>query len=364
MKLKRKLVSIIKFLLVISSISLCLFLIDHSSSYITQKGNILSKLKSSNLHRERRKRTYAKNDRVSPINFKRICDWHYGRELVPKEDATSLRDLDETQAKYVTNQSVIFVGSPYIGEFYTTIRPLLNVSFVLVTGDTDDSVPIATLDAEVTRKILLDRDILHWHAMNCDMPLERQDNEPKFSCLMNGISQWQGQRENMQEAYELGIGLKEGHYQDLSIPKSSWILSAFALSTNAEQRQTPYDLGCNANSSLRDITTCYYKSGIGPLDLYRDIARHKFILSPHGVGLDCYRTYETLFLGSYPIVKTSTLDYIYKNLPVLIVKRWEDINLGLLQKTYREFRDPNNQRRFNFEQLYVDYWNKTFRAHF
>jgi hypothetical protein len=362
----RRLISTTKNLFIIIYLSSALFSFNN---YLTRKS--IARPSKSNMASTFQPKKFKqqspiirKNDRVSPINFKRICDWHFGRELVPVEDATSLRNLDANQAKHVANQSVIFVGSPYIREFYTIIRPLLNISFVLVTGDTDDSIPMATLSAEMTIDILTDKSILHWYAMNCDMPLKQQQKYPNFSCLMNGISQWQGQRENMQRAYELGIGLKEGVYQDLEVQKSKWILSAFAVSTNVTERQKPYDLGCNDDSPLKDITTCYYKSGIDPLELYKDIARHKFVLAPHGVGLDCYRTYETLFLGSYPIVKTSSLDFIYKELPVLIVQKWEDVNLELIEKTYREFRAPENQKRFNYDQLYVDYWNNTFRSYF
>jgi hypothetical protein len=310
---------------------------------------------------------FEKNDRISSITFKRISDWHFGGELVPNEDATSLRTLRANITHEVKNQSVIFVGSNSIRDFYSQLRPRLNVSFVLVTGDTDSSVPNGVMPKDLSQKILQDPQVLHWYAMNTDMPLEQQRRESKFTPLVLGINQWGDHRKDMQRVYELGVGLKYGLYQNLSQEKDQekWILSSFTISNNVWERKPAYDIGCNATTSpLAKIVNCFFKPGISGVDFYKMMARHKFILSPHGMGLDCYRTYESLMLGSYPIVKTSTLDYLYKDLPVVIVPRWDNISLELLERKYKEFRLPENARKYNFKKLYVAHWNQTFRSHF
>jgi hypothetical protein len=58
--------------------------------------------------------------------------------------------------------------------------------------------------------------------------------------------------------------------------------------------------------------------------------RHRFfgfVISPHGNGLDCHRTWEALILNSAPIVKTSPLDRLYTALgmPVVIVNDWSEV---------------------------------------
>ena len=53
--------------------------------------------------------------------------------------------------------------------------------------------------------------------------------------------------------------------------------------------------------------------------------KYKWIISPHGNGLDCHRTYEAIALGCIPIVKTSTLDILYKDMPIIIVDNWSQI---------------------------------------
>ncbi len=66
------------------------------------------------------------------------------------------------------------------------------------------------------------------------------------------------------------------------------------------------------------------------------ISTHKFILSPHGNGLDCHRTYESLLLGVIPIVRKSSLSdcELYDGLPILVVDNWADINEQMLNEFY------------------------------
>jgi hypothetical protein len=198
------------------------------------------------------------------------------------------------------------------------------------------------------------------------MPLDEQAHQPKFSCLMNGISQWNGQRNDMQAAYEMDLGLQKGLHLNHDAPKiqDKWILSSFTISTNPKERQTVYDLACkDSHSALSKLTTCFYDPKVKGLEFYKLIAQHKFVLSPRGRGLDCYRTYEALYLGTFPIVKTSPLDHLFKDLPVLIVDDWSDINLNLLERTYKDFTSPERQNQFKFEKLYAAYWEKEFYSH-
>ena len=82
------------------------------------------------------------------------------------------------------------------------------------------------------------------------------------------------------------------------------------------------------------------------------MTKYSFVLSPHGNGLDCHRTWEALVLGCIPVVKTSSLDKLYDDLPVLIVNNWYDIDEELLKNTIENFKD----KKFNYDKLKLDYW--------
>lgn len=89
-------------------------------------------------------------------------------------------------------------------------------------------------------------------------------------------------------------------------------------------------------------------------------------MSPPGAGLDCYRTYETLSLGSIPIVLSSQLDVIFNDLPVLIVQQWSEVTPELLETTYR--RIVKGERinggvgtrtgSWSLEKMYNSYWEQ------
>ena len=66
-------------------------------------------------------------------------------------------------------------------------------------------------------------------------------------------------------------------------------------------------------------------------DLWKTKRRYVFSISPHGNGLDCYRTWEDLILGCIVIIKTSSLDSLYEGLPVVIVKDWSEITEKTLE---------------------------------
>jgi hypothetical protein len=76
---------------------------------------------------------------------------------------------------------------------------------------------------------------------------------------------------------------------------------------------------------------------------------YKYVLSPHGNGLDCHRTWEALILGCIPIMKTSALDPMFDGLPVLIVKNWSDVTQELLDTFVPQT---------NLEKLHTSYWLK------
>jgi hypothetical protein len=77
--------------------------------------------------------------------------------------------------------------------------------------------------------------------------------------------------------------------------------------------------------------------------------QHKYVISPHGNGLDCHRTWEALALGCIPIVRTSSLDPMFNGLPVLIVKEWSDVTAEVLDSFVPDY--------LCVDKLKINYWN-------
>jgi len=103
----------------------------------------------------------------------------------------------------------------------------------------------------------------------------------------------------------------------------------------------------------------YEPNKINRLDSWKNQIKYAFVISPHGNGLDCHRTWEALCLGCIPIVKTSSIDYLFKDLPVLIVNEWSDVSLKKLSETVELFKTMN----FNKNRLTLNYWVNIIKSH-
>ncbi len=90
-------------------------------------------------------------------------------------------------------------------------------------------------------------------------------------------------------------------------------------------------------------------------DLLRAYSGHAFVISPHGRGLDCFRTWEALLCGAIVIVKRSPLDPLYRGLPVVILDDWREITPAALATWADRFGDHFDRTRLR-QVLSADYW--------
>lgn len=99
------------------------------------------------------------------------------------------------------------------------------------------------------------------------------------------------------------------------------------------------------------------------LESWKKMAMFDYVVSPHGAGLDCHRTWEAICLGCIPIVKKSSLseNELYKDIDVLIVNEWSDVTKELLNKNRN--RKKNNSQQLPL-RLSINYWKKKIYSEF
>jgi hypothetical protein len=112
--------------------------------------------------------------------------------------------------------------------------------------------------------------------------------------------------------------------------KEILIYMNFEIITNIKKRITCFNYFINFNW----ITS---KSKLSIEDFYNDIKKSKYILSPEGTGIDCHRIYESIYFDAIPIVKSSSMNNFYKDLPVIIIKEWSDITEEFLISNYDRY---------------------------
>jgi len=83
-----------------------------------------------------------------------------------------------------------------------------------------------------------------------------------------------------------------------------------------------------------------------------DLSETVFVISPPGHGVDCHRTWEALLMGCYPVVKSSMLDPLFQDLPVVIIDDWSQVTDDFLKQKYSELKNKTWSR----EKLYAPYW--------
>lgn len=154
------------------------------------------------------------------------------------------------------------------------------------------------------------------------------------------------------------------NYQNKNL-KNKLLLINFSPETHIEREQLlkiaqKWDFATkgkklpNANTTyFKSITeNCNVKVDETNYEYFNYLSEFKFVLSPRGAGIDCHRTWEALYVNTIPIVRSDSIDELYKNLPILIINDWNEINEEFLNKKYEEI----SQKEFNKERLTLDYW--------
>ena len=104
-------------------------------------------------------------------------------------------------------------------------------------------------------------------------------------------------------------------------------------------------------------TLIYYDSKCIRESTFKNQTNFAFVVSPFGQDYECIRTWEALCLGCIVILKTSPIDSIYADLPVLIINDWNEITQPFLESAIERFKQKHQNGEFNYEKLTKKYWS-------
>ena len=88
------------------------------------------------------------------------------------------------------------------------------------------------------------------------------------------------------------------------------------------------------------------------------IQEYKYCLCPHARCPDSYRIWESLIVGTIPIVFSSPIDELYQDLPVLVLDNFYQLNEQYLQEQYDIIISRND---YKLEKLRMKYWTNKIR---
>lgn len=133
------------------------------------------------------------------------------------------------------------------------------------------------------------------------------------------------------------------------IEKKNLVYMNFNIGTYAQERQVIW----NSFNSKKWVTIGNIVNTIaGRTTFLKDIKAHHFVLCPRGNGVDTHRLWETLYMGSIPIVKRNVAYEEFYDLPICFIDDWTEINEDFLER--EKIRINSNS--YCLDKLKISYW--------
>lgn len=260
--------------------------------------------------------------------------------------------VDETQRQLdpaaIKKGDTVFVSGVYLDTFFDTVHHHIQHPYILVTHNCDRSVPRSqTAMGEYPQRdfseYLDDPKIFAWFGQNIDLA------HPKLIAIPIGL---QNEHWGAQYPEKIAQINKQGQ-----LNKKYPLYGNFRITESNPQARVPI------YNYFKQQPYCYFSAERKSLDDYLlDVAQSNFVLSPPGNGEDCHRTWEALYLGSYPIVRSSALDPLFADLPVMIINDWTKITEPLLAEKFDEFERNKSRGLYKMEKISFQYWTDLISA--
>jgi len=237
----------------------------------------------------------------------------------------------------VPRHGIIFVKIDFIEEFAHTVHPTLPHPYILITHNGDR-------DVNAHHRALLDSPkLIVWFAQNARI------THPKLKPIPIGLENRYAPQGNKLDQLTKVMALPRTVKKDL-------LYMNFSIHTNPQERQPVWDLFASTQFCTMGTNQEY-------AEFLTSLSSSTFVICPPGNGMDSHRIWETLYVGSYPIVLHSPLDPLFVNLPVLIVNNWHEITEEFLM-THKARLDAQHFDRytlqFEFWRNYINLFKKIY----
>jgi len=239
-------------------------------------------------------------------------------------------DLDSIVPEKIGEKEIVFVKTEFLDKFFLKYHPKIEFPYILITHNSDLPIP------SKWRLFLEDPKIIAWFGQNVE-----EFSHRKLIPIPIGLP----------NQYNLNAS-KENYIRAMKkcskLKKKYLLYFNMNLETCLEERKKAYDY-------FSSFSPCFCVFHLLPFRAFiHNLIKSKFVVSPRGNGLDCHRTWEALYLGAIPIVKSTASDSLYEDLPALVVNDWKEVSVDLLEKKLQEYKTTS----FNKEKLFFPYWKK------
>jgi hypothetical protein len=224
---------------------------------------------------------------------------------------TPLHDCYLTNLADVKKNDIVFVKTDFLysGHFQNIIFPNIDNEFILMTGGSDYIVGHDG-DRSSHLKMLEDKKIKKWFCIN--PPNIISDKLIPMPIGFQEIDRMGGNQNNIKFALN--------NQKIWTEKKNMFYLPYHALGNNPARN--------SYISYLKTLDFVYVEENKLSFSEYlQKMSEYKFIICLRGNGFDTHRHYESLLVGSVPIIENTPVRMIYENdnLPHIVVQQWADI---------------------------------------
>jgi hypothetical protein len=256
---------------------------------------------------------------ISGDNFRAMADHIY--------DETT---LDSFRPEDVKPGDIVFLNTSLIFYFGPFMHPKIPSPYILISHNSDIPVPDYHID------MLEDPKLIAWFSPNIMIP-----HHPKLHVIPLGVNNAYFNKSNyLTSAFEI---------HTFERPLKAYL--NFQIDTNPFLRGYVWNRFCNNSFYIVAKNRSYP-------EYLADMKQCAFVVSPAGFGIDCYRHWEALFVGCIPIMKHSTIDKVFDDLPVILVHDWSIVDEDLIISEYQKLL----KKEFNYKKLLAGYWFDQIRA--
>ena len=176
--------------------------------------------------------------------------------------------------------------------------------------------------------------------------------ELTFDALPDNVKHWFAVNSAVEEDFltPIPLGVQREQAELLgSIEKGAGDLLYINFSLYTKPRLDAFNYFCMKD---HDWVTVVKDQGRTEREFLEDIASHDFVLCPQGNGVDTYRLWQTLYLGSIPIVNSTMQESFFSELPIMWCDDLDAIQPGPLGSA----KELAPKLPVSFEKARLSYW--------
>lgn len=228
----------------------------------------------------------------------------------------------------IKSNSIVFCHTDYVEEFFGLVRKNSSINnLILITSQSDKSVNKKLWNSKP-------KSISKWFAINSEVDNENLINIPLG--LGNSFSK-----------KNINIGDLNNLNKSLFIKEDLTMLINFNVNTN-------FDIRNQLVKNYKSKSWCNYKTNLSKNSYIETIKNSSFVLCPPGNGPDTHRIWESLYLGSIPVVQKHNCFKGFEDLPILFVDDLNSVSLDLLEQFMKNLKYND----INLKKIDINYWRE------